>query len=503
MIYRPYGKTGKEVSALGFGSIRFHAEDLADEDGLWRCAALVRRASALGVNYFDVAPSYAKGLAERIFGLAFQDMPNPFFVSDKSIITADRTADEVRRRIDQSLMLMGVERITFYHMWSIMNRDHYYRVMARGGPYDGAVQAKKEGLIEHICFSTHANVRENLEIIQGGGFEGMLLSFNVLNQNAMRPVLQAAAAGGMGIAAMNPLCGGLIVKQPRHLQYLMQPGDENIAAAALRFVASFPGLSVVLSGMATENEVIENAAALSSDPAHGDRLDRVLAQARELSGQFCTGCGYCGCPENIPVADYMQAYNMRLFPGLEYMGRVLPFEDKGRIKADNIFRTLRQTSGLMPESTENPCVKCGKCEEKCTQGLPIMAWLDDMAGLVARHEYSQAHLEGRIAEALARAPGKRLGLYPAGVYTEAFQAFMKRHFPDQPVQVFDKNPALWGKPFADSTIKPPQDIPAQVNVLLITHFLYQDEIYRELCHLEGQGVQVIKLHRDGDIPYFG
>jgi len=502
MIYRPYGKTGKMVSALGFGSIRFHAEDLADEEGLWRCAALVRQASALGVNFFDVAPVYANGLAERIYGLAFQAMPNPFFVSDKSLITTDKTADDVRRRIEKSLTTMGVERITFFHMWSIMNRDHYLRVMARGGPYDGAVQAKKEGLIEHICFSTHANVAENLEIIQSGAFEGLIISFNALNHHAVRPVLQAAAAGGMGVAAMNPLCGGVITKQPRHFQYLMQPEDESMAAAALRFVASFPGLTVALSGMAEESEVAQNATALSGDPA-GDRLERVKTQAGEMNGQFCTGCGYCGgCPENMPVAGYMQAYNMRLFPGLEFMGRALPFKDEDQVKADNIFRALRQYSGLTPESAENPCVQCGQCEEKCTQRLPIMSYLEDMAALAARHEYSGAHLRHRVAEAFARAPSGKLGLYPTGVYTEAFYAFLKRNFPDRRVQVFDKNPALWGKPFSDLTIRPPHDIPNEADVLLITHYLYQDEIYRELSHLEGKGVRVIKLHKDGDIPYF-
>ena len=139
MMYRQYEKTGKSVSVLGFGSIRFPPDDLADEEGLWRCAELVRKASTNGVNFFDVAPVYADGLAERIYGMAFRDIPNPFYISDKSMITSDKTGDDVRRRIDQSLAYMGVEKITFYHMWSIMNLDHFHSVMAAGGPYDGAM----------------------------------------------------------------------------------------------------------------------------------------------------------------------------------------------------------------------------------------------------------------------------------------------------------------------------------------------------------------------------
>jgi predicted aldo/keto reductase-like oxidoreductase len=501
MIYRPYGKTGKNISALGFGSIRFRAEDLKDEDGLWRCAKLVRKANALGVNFFDVGPAYANGLAERIYGLAFQDMPGPFFVADKSGITDDKTADDVRRRIERQLKIMGIEKIAFYHMWSIMNRRHYERVMAKDGPYDGAVQAKKEGLVEHICFSTHANTAENLEMIQSGAFEGMIISFNAMNHSAASPAVRAAAGRGMGVAAMNPLGGGLIVKCPEYFEYLLQPGDKNMAEAALRFVSSFPGLTTAISGMAAESEIEQNVSALSGDLTRG-RFERVLAKSIEMNGRLCTGCGYCqGCPEGIPVSDYMQAYNMRLFPKMEYYGRVLPFTDENQIKADNVFRTLRQR-GVTPESAENPCVKCGQCGEKCTQRLPIPEFMEDMAGLAAGREYSRAHLRRRIEDVFGQTPSGRVGLYPAGVYTEAFYAFLRENFPDKRVKVFDKNPELWGRKFADLTIRSPRDIPADVETLLIVHYLYQEAMYAELCGLEEKGVRVRKLHKDGDIPYF-
>jgi hypothetical protein len=138
---------------------------------------------------------------------------------------------------------------------------------------------------------------------------------------------------------------------------------------------------------------MQNADALASDPV-GNRLELVQAKTRELSGQFCTGCGYCsGCPEGIPIADYMQAYNMRQFPNMEYMGRVIPFDDEDQIIANNVFRTLRQNSGIVPESSKNPCVKCGQCEKKCTQHLPIMDFLDDMAGLAERCAYSRGHTQ--------------------------------------------------------------------------------------------------------------
>jgi hypothetical protein len=156
----------------------------------------------------------------------------------------------------------------------------------------------------------------------------------------------------------------------------------------------------------------------------------------------------------------------------------------------------------MPKDSDNPCVKCGQCEKKCTQHLPITAILEDMAGLAESHSYSEAHLLRRISDALDLTTTDSVGLYPTGVYTEAFYIYFKKHFPDRQVYIFDKNTLLWGQEFFGLTIMSPQDIPTYVDTLIITHYLYQDAIYRELSPLEEKGVHLVKLHKDGDIPYF-
>ena len=93
-------------------------------------------------------------------GAAFKAMKNPFYVSTKSNISSEKTADEVRARIDKSLKRLGVDKINFYHMWCILSLDQYRKVIAPGGPYWGALKAKEEGLIDHICFSTHCSGEE-------------------------------------------------------------------------------------------------------------------------------------------------------------------------------------------------------------------------------------------------------------------------------------------------------------------------------------------------------
>src|SRR6516165_3056413 len=100
MIYKDYGKTGKKVSILGFGGMRFRKEDYERDPEL--SAQVVRRASELGVNYFDTAPFYCDDRSEEIFGLAFKKMPNPFYVSTKSNVNSEPTADSLRRKLDVS-----------------------------------------------------------------------------------------------------------------------------------------------------------------------------------------------------------------------------------------------------------------------------------------------------------------------------------------------------------------------------------------------------------------
>jgi len=104
MIYKPYGKTGKMVSALGFGGMRFK-DDCSIEEG----AEIVRYANSLGINYFDTAPNYCKDRSEDIFGEAFKNMPGEFYVSTKSSLGSEPDADSVRRRIENSLKRLGID----------------------------------------------------------------------------------------------------------------------------------------------------------------------------------------------------------------------------------------------------------------------------------------------------------------------------------------------------------------------------------------------------------
>ena len=101
MRYKEFGKTGKKTSVLGFGGMRFNPrdEELAIQT--------VHRAVELGINYFDTAPGYCEDKSETFIGKALASLPKEkhreIYASTKSYYTADPTADDVRRRIEDQL----------------------------------------------------------------------------------------------------------------------------------------------------------------------------------------------------------------------------------------------------------------------------------------------------------------------------------------------------------------------------------------------------------------
>ena len=114
MRYVEYGRTDKQVSVVGFGGMRFDLSRSREEN-----AELVRYASACGINYFDTAPGYCQDQSEDLFGLAFKDMPNEFYVSTKGMPENYDTAAKAREAVLRSIERLGVPKIHFYHVWCL------------------------------------------------------------------------------------------------------------------------------------------------------------------------------------------------------------------------------------------------------------------------------------------------------------------------------------------------------------------------------------------------
>ncbi len=368
MRYKEFGKTGKKVSVLGFGGMRFDPKN--EEESI----RAVHRAVELGINYLDTAPGYCEDKSERFIGKALHLLPEGkkqnVYVSTKSHYLSEPTADDVRRRIDSQLMTLGLEIIPFYNMWCIMDLEQFKKILEPGGPYEGAVKAREEGLIEHICGTAHASGEDIAEMVKTGVFAGVTLGYNIMNHRFRKKGLKAAAAAGLGVVTMNPLGGGMLTQDERKLSVLKDDESDSYIAAALRFNLSHPEITVVLSGMKNEAEVEANAKTAESvegpDPA---TIDRLIQRFESLGESFCTTCGYCleHCPENIQINIYA------------------PMWDKVRMKqpeeVERVYHKvyLKDEKRWLKGKRASDCTQCGECEEYCTQKLPIREYMRNIA----------------------------------------------------------------------------------------------------------------------------
>jgi len=359
MLYKPYGRTGKEVSVISFGGMRF-----ADPQDIEGSAKVVLHAYGKGVNYFDTAPGYCADKSEEIMGAAFRQMkPGTFYSSTKCMASG---GDDLRASLERSLKRMGLERITFFHIWCLVKPDQWQQ-RKDGGAVAALLKARDEGLVEHVVVSSHLPGEQISAVLADGCFEGVTLGYCAMNFPFREHAVNTAAAMGLGVVTMNPLGGGLIPRFPDRFDFLRGESDDSVVAAALRFNISQPAVTSALVGFTTTEHVDQACAAVDGfTPYSAEHVQAMRERIVAKFDGFCTGCGYClPCPKNLNVPAMMDAYNHRILQGDE---------------PKNVLNRLKWHWGLAAADAAE-CVACGMCETRCTQHLPIAARMKEIAEL--------------------------------------------------------------------------------------------------------------------------
>jgi len=357
MWTRPYGQTGEQVSIIGFGGMRF--DNLADIEGN---AEIVHYAYEKGINYFDTAPGYGNGKSESIMGAAFKQMDREkIFVSTKSNAA---TPGALRKDLEASLKRMGVEVIDFFHIWWVTTLEAW-RQRVDGGAVAEAVKAKEEGLIKHLAISSHLPGVELGEVLTEGPLEGVLLGYCAINFPYRQAAVELAGRQGLGVVTMNPLGGGLIPQNAERFDFIRTPADDTVVAAALRFNVSNPNVTCALVGVTTRDHVDQAVAAVENfQPYSAEHIASIRENILEAFDGLCTGCGYClPCPEGIDIPKMMDAYNLMALKDAEAA--------KDRLKCH----------WALSPAEASVCSRCGVCEERCTQHLPIRDRMKEIAEL--------------------------------------------------------------------------------------------------------------------------
>ena len=366
MYYKQYGNTDIQVSAIGMGCMRYNEEDV--EAGRFeKCAEVALYAAEKGINYFDTAPFYCDDKSEIITGIALEQLKrDKFYVSSKANLhtTGDEITEEAfRKRLEKTLTRLKVDYLDFYHLWCMLSLESYTKQSE--ALYKFFERAKSDGLIRNIVVSSHMPGNELEKVIEENLFKGMLIGYNALNYRFRQSGIEKAYAKGMGVVAMNPLGGGVIPAHPELFSYLTENSELTVPQSALRFVASHREITITLAGMSSKehvNDAVKSVENLVEYPVSDIRAE-YDNKGRSLN-DLCTGCGYCeGCPVDIQIPKYMDAYNQKLF-------------------GESIQERLKYHWNI-PLSKAADCISCGECEKKCTQHIPIIARLEEIASLTA------------------------------------------------------------------------------------------------------------------------
>ncbi len=360
MQYRAVGRTGLKVSSLALGCMRFDPEqpELA--------AQIVDRAIAAGVNYFETTRGYIGGRCQHLTAPGLKGRSRGLIVSGKAGVNESTTAASYRGEIDLQMRILGVDYLEFFQVgWFSLAKLEW--LTKKGGALEALNQARSEGIIGHIGFTGHDTPENFIKCIETGIFDSITVPYNMLNR-AYAPVIKRAGELCMGVVAMCPVAGGMLAGPAPRLQELIPGGARTTAGAALRFVLANPDVSTACSGMNTLAMLGENLETAGSfrgaDAEDWRRMDAILDEFQALGAKFCTMCGYCmECPHGVDIPGNFRLYNHHKVYGMQDWARA-------------------QYAALDPVKRAGACRRCGACEPKCPNKLPVMDQLEEAARML-------------------------------------------------------------------------------------------------------------------------
>jgi aryl-alcohol dehydrogenase-like predicted oxidoreductase len=238
MEQRPLGRTGCEVSIVGFGGIV--VTDLTQEEA----DRLVAEAFDRGVTYFDVAPSY--GNAEERLGPALAPYRDRAFLACK---TMKRTREEADLELRESLRRLRTDHLDLYQIHALSTREELETALSAGGAIEAFTEAQEAGRIRFIGFSAHSQ-EVALEAMDRFQFASVLFPVNFTQwfRAFGPPVVEKAMRKGIGRLALKAMArqrwpegeAGKVARAGWPKCWYEPAADPVEAAMALRFTLSQP-----------------------------------------------------------------------------------------------------------------------------------------------------------------------------------------------------------------------------------------------------------------------
>lgn len=399
MTYRTNPGTGDKVSLLGYGCMRWPMMpnpsgegEVIDQEAV---NELVDYAIAHGINYFDTAPPYVRGLSETATGIALSRHPREgYYIATKmSNHHLARTGMKGRELYDASVAMyrnslreLKTDYLDYYLLHNLGGDSGMPFLMQRffdSGVLDFLLEERKSGRIRNLGFSYHGDVKV---------FDYMLSLHDQIHWDFVQIQLNYVDyrhASGMNFNAeylygelakrnipaviMEPLLGGRLASLTDHLNERLRQREpeQSIASWAFRFSGTFPGVLTVLSGMTYMEHLRDNLRTYSPlkplTPEEMAMLEETAVEMVSYPSVPCTACEYCmPCPYGIDIprifAHYNKCINEGNIPASSQSENYRQARRAFLIGYDRSVPKLRQASH---------CIGCNQCAPHCPQTIDI------------------------------------------------------------------------------------------------------------------------------------
>jgi predicted aldo/keto reductase-like oxidoreductase len=378
MLYRQLSKTGIDLSILGFGCMRLPTIDHKPEKiDYSKATQLLHYAIDHGVNYVDTAYFYhsavfgQRGESEPFVGEALSGgWRKKVHLATKMPLFRLSHKEQMDTFLKEQLERLKTDYLDFYLLHGL-NGETWNR-MRDLGVREFLDKKQAEGKLRFPAFSFHGKAEDFIRICDEYDWTFAQIQYNYMDIDSQAGYkgLKYAADKGIGIVVMEPLKGGkLAQKLPSEMMSVFNESaiKRSPAEWALRFVWNEAGVSSLLSGMNSMEQVVENISVADSGIPNSLGSDEILifdklrsAMSSKIKAD-CTECRYCiPCTSGVDIPDVLTALN-----------NAAVWNDPNPWL----------TGYISINGKAGKCTECKECEEVCPQKLPISTFMKEAVSL--------------------------------------------------------------------------------------------------------------------------
>ena len=378
MLYRQLSKTGIDLSILGFGCMRLPIVDHKPERiDYHKAGEMLHYAIDNGVNYVDTAYFYhgtifgQRGESEPFVGEALSGgWRKKVYLATKMPLFHLTQEEQMESYLKEQLIRLKTDYLDFYLLHGL-NGETWDR-MKDLGVREFLDKKKAEGKLRFPAFSFHGKAEDFLRICNEYDWTFAQIQYNYMDTDfqAGYKGLKYAADKGIGVVVMEPLKGGkLAQKIPSEMMSVFNESEIKRTPAewALRFVWNETGVSTVLSGMNTLEQVVENIRIADEGVPDSLGKDELLIFNKLRNAMVirikadCTSCRYCmPCESGVDIPEVLAALN-----------NAAVWNDPNPWL----------TGYIRVNGKAGKCTACKECEEVCPQQLPISGLMKEAVSL--------------------------------------------------------------------------------------------------------------------------